>query len=175
MAAVSLPSFVKYLRAFNARDYDTQHAFYADDITLNLPYVEPLVGKDAITAQYAQIHPIADEAVIPMDIVYNGRTFIVPKRTIFRLRQDVPELMGLKDLKRGDVIVYTAYLQYYFNKEGKIRQIDLTTLSDERQLGPRLLLRGTDFVEVVDGYQKAAAEDFGVWDTAAMKGTAWLD
>jgi hypothetical protein len=173
MPVISLSEFKTYLQAFNARDYEVQHSFYDENVTLKLPTVPLLEGKAAIVSQYKAVHPSFDEAIIPLDILINDHRIIILKRTVFGAREDTPDFLG-QPLKKGDVVVFAAYIHYEFNEYGKIIRINLTGYEEEDKPALRFLGKTKSFKQVVDECLEDASEDFGIWSWDTMKGTAYL-
>ncbi|KAF4314223.1 hypothetical protein GTA08_BOTSDO00704 [Botryosphaeria dothidea] len=155
MSAITLPSFLEYLRAFNSRSYEPQHAFYSPSITLALPD-GTLNGSAAIREHYAKVHARFSEAVVPLEILRNDRHIVLIKQTVFSAREPVPEFCGHK-FEKGDVMVLSALILYDFDDEGKIVRAKVNTTGMEF-LGGR-----KSFKEVVSEIKAKAEEEWGCW------------
>lgn len=62
---ITKEEFLNYIRAFNAKDYDKQHAFYHENVELIIPdpAIGTLKGSDGIKEHYKPIHSHAEETV----------------------------------------------------------------------------------------------------------------
>ncbi|KAK4503676.1 hypothetical protein PRZ48_004591 [Zasmidium cellare] len=78
-------SFLTYIHAFNTRSYETQHAFYSPSITMTLPdpRVPVLHGPEEISAHYAQVHSVAEETVVPMNVLCEGEGVFLEMEVFF--------------------------------------------------------------------------------------------
>lgn len=75
MSSLSLSNFLKYIKAFNAKDYTTQHTFYHPSVTLTLPdpQIGTLHGSFGKSTHYASVHAHARETVVPMIVLIDSK------------------------------------------------------------------------------------------------------
>ncbi|KAH8896902.1 hypothetical protein GQ53DRAFT_890378 [Thozetella sp. PMI_491] len=125
--------FLNYIRAFNARDYAAQHAFYTDDVELVLPdtTVGTLKGKGGIMAHYGAIHANADETVVPLIVMSDrGRVFL-QMEAYFYYKNEVEQAVHNYHVHPGDVIRIRCCAIYDLAEGGKMRRITCYLFGEE--------------------------------------------
>ncbi|KAF9879656.1 hypothetical protein CkaCkLH20_03199 [Colletotrichum karsti] len=118
-------NFLNYIRAFNAKDYAKQHAFYSEHIELKVPdnRVPALVGKSAIMEHYRPLHAAADETVVPLVVMCDrGRIFLFME-TYFKYKTATAAGIGEFDLLPDDVVKVECFALYDLDDGNKMNCI----------------------------------------------------
>lgn len=136
MTLLSRHDFLSYIKAFNTRDYEHQHSFYAANVTLILPdpAVAPLHGSAAITKHYSQVHSVAQETVIPMVVMNDGDKVFFVMEVYFKYLVDTDQGVHSRSAQKDDVFKVTVWALYDIDAEGKMATIRCT-LWEEKMLG----------------------------------------
>ncbi|KAJ5745498.1 hypothetical protein N7520_010680 [Penicillium odoratum] len=129
---MSLKHFLKYIEAFNAKDYELQHSFYHPDVTLAIPDPEigTLVGSSGIMNHYAKVHANAQETVVPMFVMIDGPRIFLSMEAYFLYIRTTDEAVHSHKVKPGDVIRVKVWAVYDM-VEDKMARITCNALSDE--------------------------------------------
>ncbi|KAI1339813.1 hypothetical protein F5Y15DRAFT_382187 [Xylariaceae sp. FL0016] len=133
MPHLGTAEFLDYLRAFNAQDYEKQHAFYADSIELVIPdpRIGTLKGKDGIRKHYKPIHDNAIETVVPIIVMSDrGRVFL-QMETYFRYFNKTKAVHDY-DVVPGDVIKIHSCAIYDLDEQNKMTRITCHMFSEEK-------------------------------------------
>ncbi|KAJ5095223.1 hypothetical protein N7532_007514 [Penicillium argentinense] len=132
--APSLPlnEFLKYIKAFNAKDYQTQHNFYSKDVTLTIPDPEigTLVGSKGIMDHYTVVHDAARETVVPMLVMIDEKRIFFSMEAYFYYIKATDNAVHSHKVKPGDVIRVKVWAIYDM-KDGKMAKIVCNALGDE--------------------------------------------
>ncbi|KAI5922989.1 hypothetical protein F4810DRAFT_671191 [Camillea tinctor] len=132
MPKFTLSEFLEYLRAFNARDYEKQHSFYAEGVELALPdpRVPVLKGSPAVKNHYNSIHADADEFVVPIVVLIDrGRVFL-QMHAYFRYKNKAKGVHGL-DVNPGDVVKIDCGGLYDLDQNNKMSKITCYLFGEE--------------------------------------------
>ncbi|CAK7228030.1 hypothetical protein SEUCBS140593_006776 [Sporothrix eucalyptigena] len=126
--------FLDYVRAFNAKDYPNQHAFYADDVKLVLPDPEigTLEGKAGIMKHYAPVHASADETVVPIIVLCDRGKVFLQMDAYFLYKEEVQKAVHDYHVYPGDVVKISCCAIYDVNSEGKMTNITCHLLTEEK-------------------------------------------
>ncbi|KAH7136999.1 hypothetical protein B0J13DRAFT_560380 [Dactylonectria estremocensis] len=117
--------FLDYLRAFNEADYDKQHSFYSEDVTMVLPDPEipKIMGSQGIKTHYKPIHADAKETVIPIIVLCDrGRVFL-QMEAYFLYKNEVQKAVHDYHVHPGDVIRISCCAIYDLDSSSKIKTI----------------------------------------------------
>lgn len=122
--------FLDYIRAFNAHDYDRQHAFYAPDVVLHLPAAEklpPLVGSKGIKSHYLPLFEKFVEIITPMELVIgddNERLFFIME-TCFEAKEDIVGQSpgAVFGVKKGGIVRLSVWAFYVLGSDGLMKDI----------------------------------------------------
>lgn len=123
--------FLKYVRAFNAHDFEVQHSFYHDDVTLSLPDPQtPLLkGSDGIKAHYDPLFEAADEILVPMVIAIDGHNIFYIMESYFTYKKKLPTGVFGHAVEPGDMIKICVWAHYVV-VDGKMKTIVVNLLHD---------------------------------------------
>ncbi|KAJ2892475.1 hypothetical protein MKZ38_009713 [Zalerion maritima] len=125
-ARMNCQKFLEYIRAFDKRDYKVQHSFYSNNVQLILPdpAIPPLKGKDAIMAHYAPIHAAADEMVVPIVVMCDGKRVWFHMHAYFQYKQDVDKAVHDFQVKKGDILKIDNAAVYEIDENGLMERIE---------------------------------------------------
>lgn len=131
-ASISLKRFLKYIEAFNAKDYELQHSFYHENVTLAIPDPEigTLFGSSGIMNHYAKVHADAQETVVPMFVMMEGARIFLSMEAYFLYIRTTNHAVHSHKVKPGDVIRVKVWAVYDM-LDGKMARITCNALSDE--------------------------------------------
>lgn len=121
--------YLRYVAAFNRRDYDTLETFFADDFALENAGFK-VTGKARFRAFYAFFHSYCKET-ITFKGFYPGKDGFVANVVIhFEGLQDLtPEVMreagyaGMTPVPRGATVAVEFLILYLVNQDGKFQHI----------------------------------------------------
>jgi ketosteroid isomerase-like protein len=130
--SISRREFLRYIEAFNAKDYATQHSFYHSDVRLVIPdpKVGTLYGPAGIMNHYSVVHDLAEETVVPMIVLIDGDLVFFIMETYFRYTKPTDHAVHGHKVRVGDVIRVKVWATYEM-KDGKMLQIRCNGLTDE--------------------------------------------
>ncbi|KAJ6002841.1 hypothetical protein N7451_005388 [Penicillium sp. IBT 35674x] len=128
----SLKKFLRYIKAFNAKDYKLQHSFYLKDVTLVIPDPEigTLIGSTEIMNHYAKVHADAQETVIPMFVIFDDARIFLSMEAYFLYTRTTDQAVHSHKVKPGDVIRVKVWAVYDM-LVGKMAKITCNALSDK--------------------------------------------
>ncbi|KAJ5949702.1 hypothetical protein N7454_001286 [Penicillium verhagenii] len=129
---MALRHFLKYLEAFNSKDYHVQHSYYHQDVTLVIPDPEigTLIGSTGIMRHYAMVHADARETVVPMFVMFDGPRIFLSMEAYFLYTRVTENAVHSHKVKAGDVIRVKVWAIYDM-VDGKMAKITCNALSDE--------------------------------------------
>ncbi|KAJ5635383.1 uncharacterized protein N7484_008696 [Penicillium longicatenatum] len=129
---MSLKHFLRYIQAFNAKDYKLQHSFYHQDVTLTIPDPEigTLIGSTGIMNHYAKVHADAQETVVPMFVMIDGPRIFLSMEAYFLYTRPTDQAVHSHKVKPGDVIRVKVWAVYDMI-DGKMAKITCNALNDE--------------------------------------------
>ncbi|KAJ5683246.1 hypothetical protein N7462_006411 [Penicillium macrosclerotiorum] len=129
---LSLGGFLKYIEAFNARDYKAQHDFYHKDVTLVIPDPEigTLIGSKGIMDHYAVVHADARETVVPMCVMMDDKRIFFNMEAYFYYLRTTDKAVHSHKVNPGDVIRVKVWAIYDM-VDGKMHRITCNALGDE--------------------------------------------
>jgi hypothetical protein len=130
--SISLHHFLRYIQAFNAKDYNIQHQFYHPDVRLVIPdpAIGTLYGSEGIMKHYSVVHDSAEETVIPMFVMMDGARILFSMETYFLYHKSTDNGVHGHKVRAGDVIRVKVWALYDM-KDGRMLQITCNGLSDE--------------------------------------------
>ncbi|KAL1847378.1 hypothetical protein Daus18300_013963 [Diaporthe australafricana] len=130
---LDVSQFLEYLRAFNARDYETQHSFYAPQVELVLPDADigTLKGSSAIMEHYRPIHENADEKVIPLIVMSDRGRIFLHMNAYFVYKNEVAKAVHDYHVHPGDVIKIDNCAIYDLDAQGKMKRITCRLFKQE--------------------------------------------
>jgi len=102
--------YERYLAAFNAHDYATYGAYYADDVAFS-GQAATLVGRDKVLEFYRGVAAKLDEHVELVSYVGSPTLAAAEIRTTLTVREDWPDFRT-GALKKGDVRRSTNFAFY---------------------------------------------------------------
>ncbi len=132
MSNLTRIEFLDYIRAFNEKDYDKQHAFYHESVELVIPdpKVGTLKGSSGIMQHYASVHALADETVIPMVVMAERDKLFLLMEAYFKYKRDTDQAVHEHNVRQGDVLKVTVWALY--GMEGKkMKHITCNLFKDE--------------------------------------------
>lgn len=118
--------FLDYIRAFNIPDWDKQHAFYAPDVTLDLPPNEnlpTLKGSEGIKAHYRGLFGGVIEKLVPIELIIEGDSIFFWMETNF-LATKPGIAPGGFNVEEGDIVRVTVWA--YYKIEGGLMKTIVT-------------------------------------------------
>ena len=123
------PDYLRYIDAFNARDYATLETFFADDFALENAGFK-VAGKPAFRAFYASFHSYFRETVTFKGFYPGAAGFVANVVIRFEgLRDLTPEILqekgypGMTPVKQGSVVDIEFLILYVLNAAGLIQHI----------------------------------------------------
>ncbi|KIX01715.1 uncharacterized protein Z518_09441 [Rhinocladiella mackenziei CBS 650.93] len=125
MSSLTAEEFLKYIKAFNSRDFKTQHSFYHPEVELLLPAEEKepvLKGSDGIFNHYARIFSYYNEHLIPIEIMANGRRLFFVMETLFQAANPISNGIAKRAWEPGDLGRMTVWALYDL-EDGKMKKI----------------------------------------------------
>lgn len=130
--SLSLKDFLKYISAFNAKDYELQHSFYHKDIKMVIPDPEigNLVGSIGIMNHYAVLHADARETVVPMFVMIDEKRIFFSMEAYFNYTRATNKAVHSHKVKAGDVIRIRVWAVYDM-QDGEMARITCNALGDE--------------------------------------------
>ncbi|KAJ5380057.1 uncharacterized protein N7496_002485 [Penicillium cataractarum] len=130
--SISLQQFLRYIKAFNAKDYHVQHQFYDPEVRLVIPdpAIGTLHGSKGIMKHYSVVHGSAKETVVPMFVMIDGARVLFSMETYFLYLEPTENAVHGYKVRAGDVIRVKVWALYDM-KDGKMLQITCNGLSDE--------------------------------------------
>ena len=129
---ISLKHFLEYIKAFNAKDYNLQHSFYHENVTLAIPDPEigTLIGSNGIMNHYATVHASAKETVVPMFVIMDEKRIFLNMEAYFCYTEATDKAVHSHKTKPGDVIRVKVW-SIYEMIGGKMAEITCNAFSDE--------------------------------------------
>jgi len=106
--------FLDYIRAFNIPDWDKQHAFYAKDVTLDLPpngNLLTLKGSEGIKGHYRTLFGGFLEKIVPIDVLVEDDRIFFWMETNFLATKPGPAPGGFT-VEAGDIVRVTVWAHY---------------------------------------------------------------
>lgn len=133
---LSREDFLSYIQAFNTRNYEHQHSFYAPDVVMILPdpAIPPLEGSEAITKHYSGVHGVAKETLVPMVVMNDRDRVFFLMEVYFQYLVDTDEGVHSQKVKKDDVFKVTVWALYDIDEAGKMATIRCN-LWEERMYG----------------------------------------
>lgn len=130
-STISREDFLKYVRAFNAHDFEVQHDFYHEDVTLDLPDPQtPLLkGSDGIKSHYIPLFAVADEVLVPLAIAIDGHNIFYIMESYFTYKKKLPSGVFGHAVEPGDIIKIQVWAHYKI-VDGKMKTIVCNLLHD---------------------------------------------
>lgn len=125
MAAITPEDFLLYIKAFNAKDFETQHSFYHPDVELLLPAEEKepvLRGSAGISQHYSRIFSHYHERLVPIEVIANERRVFFVMEVIFHAIKPVSVGIGKLAWESGDLGRQTVWALYDI-EGGKMKKI----------------------------------------------------
>ena len=133
---LSLKEFLKYISAFNARDYQLQHSFYHDDVKMVIPDPEigTLFGSTGIMTHYRMVHADAQETVVPMFVMIDEKRIFLSMEAYFYYTRATDKAVHGHTVKPGDVIRVRVWAIYDM-QDGKMACITCCNALGDEFLG----------------------------------------
>lgn len=121
--------YLRYIAAFNARDYDTLETFFADDFVLeNAGFA--VRGKKAFRDFYAFFHEYCAEEVVFKQFFTGTGGFVANVVINFTgLKALSPQILaekgfpGMSVVPEGVTVPVEFYIHYIFNADGLVQYI----------------------------------------------------
>ncbi|KAI1841304.1 hypothetical protein JX265_005752 [Neoarthrinium moseri] len=128
---ISREEFLKYVRAFNAHDFEVQHSFYHKDVTLSLPDPQTslLKGSEGIKAHYEPLFEAADEILVPIAVALDGHNIFYIMHSYFTYKKKLPAGVFGHAVEPGDIIKICVWAHYVV-MDGKMKTIVCNLLYD---------------------------------------------
>jgi len=129
---LSLKEFLQYIKAFNAKDYTTQHNFYHKNVTLTIPDPEigTLIGSKGVMDHYSMVHADANETIVPMIVMIDEKRIFFSMEAYFYYLRATENAVHSHKVQAGDVIRVKVWAIYDM-KNGKMEKITCNALCDE--------------------------------------------
>ncbi|KAH6974416.1 hypothetical protein BKA56DRAFT_619359 [Ilyonectria sp. MPI-CAGE-AT-0026] len=158
MPRLEISEFLDYLRAFNKKDYDKQHAFYADNIQLIVPdpAIGTLKGSKGIMDHYGPVHANADEFVIPISVMSDRGKVFLQMESYFKYLNKAKGVHDI-DVVPGDIIKITTCALYDLDEQNKMTLIRCYLGSAEK-------LGQVDLKEVIRDSEGRASPDLRLYN-----------
>ncbi|KAI0484823.1 hypothetical protein GGR56DRAFT_680593 [Xylariaceae sp. FL0804] len=133
MPRLEVSEFLDYLRAFNAQDYEAQHAFYSDNVELVIPdpRIGTLKGKSGIKKHYEPIHANATETVVPVIVLSDRGKVFLQMETYFRYF-NAGKAVHDYDVVPGDVVKIISCAVYDLDADNKMERITCHLFSEQK-------------------------------------------
>jgi hypothetical protein len=133
MPNLTLNQFLDYIRAFNSRDYEKQHSYYASDVQLIIPdpAIGALHGSEGIKEHYAPIHAAATETVIPITVLVDRNKIFFEMEAYFQYFKATDRAVHGYKVEPGDVIKITSWALYDIDESGKMKRIVCNLFAQE--------------------------------------------
>ncbi|KAF4338446.1 hypothetical protein FBEOM_7715 [Fusarium beomiforme] len=136
----TVEQFLDYIRAFNIPDWDKQHAFYAPDVTLDLPPNENLPtlrGSEGIKGHYRALFGGFIEKLVPIEVLIEGDGIFFWMETNF-LATKAGLSPGGFNVEEGDIVRVTVWA--YYETEGDLMKAIVTNQLKAEFIGKTMTL-----------------------------------
>jgi len=110
----------RYLAAFNAHDYATYGAYYADDVAFT-GQAATVIGRDKVLDFYRGVATKLDEHVDLLNFLGSPTLIAVEIRTTLHVKEDWPDFRT-GPLKKGDIRRSNNFA-FYDIKDGKFTRV----------------------------------------------------
>ncbi|KAF7539065.1 hypothetical protein G7054_g2478 [Neopestalotiopsis clavispora] len=130
-STISREEFLKYVRAFNAHDFEVQHSYYHEDVTLDLPDPQTplLVGSEGIKSHYIPLFEVADEVLVPLVVAIDGHNIFYIMECYFTYKKKLPHGVFGHAVDVGDIVKIQVWAHYVV-ADGKMKTIVCNLLKD---------------------------------------------
>lgn len=123
-------AYDRYLRLFNARDYEGVLSHFAPDFEIRITETIRLRGREAMLRFYAFLHDHLEER-IDVDrfaasdtlTAVEGRVNLRCTRTLTAEALAAQGLDGMFPMQAGDTLSIPQYLHYHLQPDGRITQV----------------------------------------------------
>ena len=112
--------YERYLAAFNAHDYPTYGAYYADDVAFS-GQAATLVGRDKVLDFYRTVAARLEEHVELLNFLGSPTLVAVEIRTTLRVKEDWPDFRT-GPLRKGD-IRHSNNFAFYDIRDGRFTRV----------------------------------------------------
>ncbi|KIW18438.1 hypothetical protein PV08_02726 [Exophiala spinifera] len=132
--------FLDYIRAFNIPDWDKQHAFYAQDVTLDLPTgdnIPTLKGSEGIKGHYRTLLHNFTEKLVPIEVIIEGDRIFFWMETNFQAKAPGPAPSGFT-VEAGDIVRVVVWA--YYECEGDLMKTIVTNQLSAEFIGKTMTL-----------------------------------
>jgi len=116
-------AFLAYAAAFSAGDGARFGRFYTDDVTLRLPSVPLIEGRDAIVGFYADMFRRVREGLTVNQIVADDTGISADVISTFTAHEDAPDFPVMA-LKKGQAVSVRVFVHYVL-RDGLIAKIEV--------------------------------------------------
>ena len=124
--------FLVYMSHFNSKNYDDLVTYFTDDVKVQYftdmkrgaPRGNVLNGPAAFVESYKHLHDTVDEKLELGKFVCDDDNLYVELWTEFWFKEDTPDFSA-GPMKKGDVFVCTNFVLYYFDENGKFKEIHI--------------------------------------------------
>jgi len=132
MAKYSVEHFLDYVRAFNTRDWEKQHSYYTEDVTLELPPADGnpvLRGSAGIKGHYSALLDNFKESIVPIELMIEEHKIFFRMETNFLAKNAAHGPAGF-ECEAGDVIRVDVWA-FYVMEGGLMKSIVTNQLAGE--------------------------------------------
>jgi hypothetical protein len=132
--------FLDYIRAFNLPDWEKQHAFYAQDVTLDLPpdeNIPTLKGSGGIKGHYGPLFSNFIEKIVPIEVLIEGERIFFWMETNFQATKPGPAPSGFT-VEPGDIVRIVVWA--YYELEGGLMKTIVTNQLKREFIGKTMTL-----------------------------------
>lgn len=132
MTKYTTEHFLDYVRAFNTRDWDKQHSYYTEDVTLDLPPADgnpTLRGSASIKGHYGPLLDNFKECLVPIELMIEEDKILFIMETNFQAKKAARGPAGF-DCAVGDIIRVEVWA-FYRMEEGLMKSIITNQLTGE--------------------------------------------
>ena len=138
--AFTINDFLDYCRAFNARDWDKQHSYYAKDVTLELPPDDKnptLQGSEGIKAHYGPLFENFVEKIVPIELLISGDKIFFWMEVNFQATKASLSPSGF-NAEPGDIVRVVVWA--YYEMEGDLMKTIVTNQLSGTFIGKTMTL-----------------------------------
>ncbi|KIX08668.1 uncharacterized protein Z518_03325 [Rhinocladiella mackenziei CBS 650.93] len=152
MTKYTTEHFLGYIKAFNAKDWDVQHSYYAKDVVLDLPRGDNLPtyrGSEGIKSHYGPLLDKFTETIVPIELMIEEDRIFFIMETSFQAKTETIGPSGFT-CTPGDIIRVTVWA--FYKMEGGLMKTITTNQLHGEFIGKRMTLEET----IKDSQSRAA-------------------
>lgn len=117
-------AFAHYITAFNAGDFETACAYYADDIRLTIGNGRELRGRSEIISFYTGVRSVTRRTITVLDCFASETLLAAELESEFLAVTDAPEFTS-GQMRQGDRMYINSFAFYDINR-GRFSRIRAT-------------------------------------------------